>query len=895
MGPAEDEILYRRMAFPGRGKHGKEGVKDGGEKIGERKEGEKGKEGEGGKEEGEFVVEQGAEGKERDESREEVEGRDEGDVRAGEVVEGEEGGEKRIGDSALRGLKQRVLGIRKVLGSHDIGLGRSSGDQNTVVQVDSGAMRFRMPTKREFGFFAWEFLVVVALVALLRRGVARTLRWLHARLGGGRGLRPGARIVPYENSVFECMQRPLEFISIFMVGTALAEVVSRPLAAAGLLRYIKKARELGVIFAATWFLLRWIDRIKTRFAADRRIDKAQVDATSRISTVATTLIALLISLDTIGINIQTVLAFGGIGGVAIGFAGREIISNFFGGFMIYITRPFTVGEWIRSIESQAVNGTVEDIGWYLTRVRTWDKRPLYIPNSRFSTLIIENPSRMTNRRIVHTVHVRIEDMPVVHDIIREIQSFLMSHPGLDPKQHRLVYVDGFDEFSVKLWISCYTKSVFLYDFRGIQQQILLDSYGIIRTHGARIATITTRDVRHGGNPDIYGPLGTAARGRDDARQEYLVGDRNSSSNGNGTGTGNGKVKSDESTINFDSLGDGRRPVPLFGDGEGPRDVPVFASLWDNEKTDFFSIESGVRSNDQDSTRKAETDKRSDATHTKAAESTKSKEHSELSGKQAKAASNSDVEKSKQASSNRNADAKVPKNHQAMEQHRATEAHTSGTKNEDKTTQVRTGATHSAGSGSTVPEERRMKFSAAPRRGLEHVARQGSSSKKDDKEVGSATSTGSQGSTKEKRETVTASRTKGGTSGTVNQNDAADVDRKGEEGSHKKEGVSITSHTHRSGEPREMKISAAPPHRAASGTIARKRIDERLKETSSATDSRAPTTSQSARDSQVSEKEIGNDTERKAPVKVEEGRMKISKAPSRPKEAESKGERKGQSG
>ena len=65
----------------------------------------------------------------------------------------------------------------------------------------------------------------------------------------------------------------------------------------------------------------------------------------------------------IGIYVQTVLASAAIGGVAIDFAGREMISNFFGGFMIYVNRPFTVCEWIRNIKEEELNGTVEDIGW----------------------------------------------------------------------------------------------------------------------------------------------------------------------------------------------------------------------------------------------------------------------------------------------------------------------------------------------------------------------------------------------------------------------------------------------------------------------------------------------------------------------------------------------------
>lgn len=367
----------------------------------------------------------------------------------------------------------------------------------------------RLPSRRETITMAGEMAFVIAVLLLLRAGVSSVLRWVHARLSSASG-QDRRSTVPYEASIFECMQRPLEFLSVFTVGTALAEVVSRPLAATGLLRQIRSVRELGVIIAATWFLLRWIDRIRSRFAADKRIDKSQVDATARFATVATFVVSLLISLDTMGVNVQAVLAFGGIGGVAIGFAGREIISNFFGGFMIYVTRPFTVGEWIRCIEEAQLNGTVEDIGWYLTRVRTWDKRPLYIPNSRFSTLIVENGSRMDNRRIVHTLHLRLEDVPVVKKIVTEMGQVLMQHPGLDPKQHRMVYVDSFDDYSIRVWFSCYTKSVFLYDFRDIQQQLLLSFYDIIRSSGAQLASRNTRDMRPGANTDQYGPFGPYA-------------------------------------------------------------------------------------------------------------------------------------------------------------------------------------------------------------------------------------------------------------------------------------------------------------------------------------------------------------------------------------------------
>jgi MscS family membrane protein len=377
---------------------------------------------------------------------------------------------------------------------------------------------------RNWSAFLSQLTLVVALLILLRYGVNRSLRWLYKRF---QSVDPKGTTLPFEDSVFECMQRPLEIFAVTLVGTYMAEAVSRPLAATGIIKYLHPLRELGIIIATTTFLLRWVDKIRLRFlrAPDsqrRGIDQAQVDAVSRIASVATVIVALLISLDTFGVNIQAVLAFGGIGGVAIGFAGREVISNFFSGFMIYLTRPFTVGEWIRSInEDDPIDGFVEDIGWYLTRVRTWEKRPLYIPNSKFSTLIIENPSRMTNRRIKKSLHLRIEDMHVVKSVVDDIRTMLVSHPDLDPKQHRMVYVEGFTEFSCNLWLSCYTKQVFLESYMRTQQDIMLRIHEILRKHGARLATTLVRDLRDGTNPDIYG---AAARLRS-------IGSENDSSSG----------------------------------------------------------------------------------------------------------------------------------------------------------------------------------------------------------------------------------------------------------------------------------------------------------------------------------------------------------------------------
>ena len=71
--------------------------------------------------------------------------------------------------------------------------------------------------------------------------------------------------------------------------------------------------------------------------------------------------------------------------------------------MVYLDRPFKVGDWIRSPDKD-IEGTVEKIGWRLTTIRTFDKRPLYVPNQVFTNVSVQNPSRMSHRRIYEKAH-----------------------------------------------------------------------------------------------------------------------------------------------------------------------------------------------------------------------------------------------------------------------------------------------------------------------------------------------------------------------------------------------------------------------------------------------------------------------------------------------------------
>ena len=154
--------------------------------------------------------------------------------------------------------------------------------------------------------------------------------------------------------------------------------------------------------------------------------------------------------------------------------------------MIFVDRPFKIGDWICSPDQQ-IEGTVENIGWRLTRIRTFDRRPLFVPNSVFSTISLENPSRMTNRRIRQQVHLRYEDFDKIEDLTTDIYKMLQEHPEIDINRPSYVHIIKFTSASVEVEIYTFTKITDWLKFQAIQEKVLIKVLRIIHEHGCKIA------------------------------------------------------------------------------------------------------------------------------------------------------------------------------------------------------------------------------------------------------------------------------------------------------------------------------------------------------------------------------------------------------------------------
>lgn len=253
-------------------------------------------------------------------------------------------------------------------------------------------------------------------------------------------------------------------------------------------------RSLGTVAFFVWFCVNFIREAESALTKPRPGRPAQdpttVKAISQLLRVAVIVTATLVLMQTFNIPVSGVVATGGAGAIVAGLAAKDWIANFFGGFMIFLDRPFKIGDWIRSPDKE-IEGTVEQIGWRLTRIRTFDKRPLYVPNAVFSTISLENPSRMTNRRIKTTVGLRYQDAAKLKTILEQVEEMLKNHPEIDTNMTLFVRMVEFGPSSLNFLIYTFTKTTNWVKFQAIQQDVFLKIIDIITENGAECAFPTT--------------------------------------------------------------------------------------------------------------------------------------------------------------------------------------------------------------------------------------------------------------------------------------------------------------------------------------------------------------------------------------------------------------------
>ncbi len=273
------------------------------------------------------------------------------------------------------------------------------------------------------------------------------------------------------------------------------QIIMQKFPAFSIFSFIIPLRNIGIVCCLSWWLFRWKAWLFKVFSKRLRkstfpIDSSLIEMSGKVLNIVIFCVAFLIVMQIFGLDIVPFVTFGGIGTAAIAFAAQGLIANYVNGFMIYATRPFTVGDLIE-IPEKGIIGNVEEIGWCLTSIRTLYKKPIFVPNSLFSSTLLINISKMKHRCFHDTISIRYDDISKLPAILEEIQDLFKKHPKVDQNLPIFVVFKEFGSYSLDIETRAYVTTPLYQKFVEVKQKILLEIHRIITSHSAEIAYPTT--------------------------------------------------------------------------------------------------------------------------------------------------------------------------------------------------------------------------------------------------------------------------------------------------------------------------------------------------------------------------------------------------------------------
>lgn len=213
---------------------------------------------------------------------------------------------------------------------------------------------------------------------------------------------------------------------------------------------------------------------KAREKAKRQYDDATVEFGLKIVRVIIYIIAAFIILTILNININGLIAGLGIGGLIVTLAAQDTAKNLFGGLVIFLDKPFSVGDWI---QMDNFEGTIEDITFRTTRIRTFENSLVNVPNSIISDSSVINWSKMEQRR--YKINIRLEfttDVEKLKDLKNKILDMLHEREGIIDDSI-IVKFDNINENGINMLIYTYTDSV---DYSSYLSEVENINYKIIK-------------------------------------------------------------------------------------------------------------------------------------------------------------------------------------------------------------------------------------------------------------------------------------------------------------------------------------------------------------------------------------------------------------------------------
>ncbi len=344
------------------------------------------------------------------------------------------------------------------------------------------------------GITLWQYLLafILIILALFARRMATlflnrfVLPWT-SRLGG-----------IYTGRIISALVQPLSaLLGLFGIFLAI-KVLTFPLDGAPEAvvspELVNQSFQVAIAGIVVWALTRLID-VLGLFLRERAeendlpVDVPVIPLLQKSLKIFVAVVGGLLVIQHMGYPIASLLGGLGIGGLAVALAAQDTLANVFGSIIVFTDKPFKVGDWV---EIGDVEGFVESIGFRSTRIRTWAKSLVTLPNKTIANSRIENWSAMPLRRVSYTLCVAYEaSSEQVKQLVDKIEQAVTHHPGVDQTFH-LVSFKGFGESGLEIMLYYFTRSTAWTEHMRVRQEVNLEIMQLLDELGLSVAVPSRR-------------------------------------------------------------------------------------------------------------------------------------------------------------------------------------------------------------------------------------------------------------------------------------------------------------------------------------------------------------------------------------------------------------------
>lgn len=300
---------------------------------------------------------------------------------------------------------------------------------------------------RYLGLYAWQLIgiFVISLLAFLLHKflsfifkkviIGLILRFAHARLAGkyiGPVARPLSLLIVFY------------FISIF-VPILLLNHPKGEAYVIGAIKILLPFFAMVVFYKLVDVLIAYLRKLAER--TESTLDDQLVPLLSKALKVFVVAVGVLFILDNFNFNITALITGLGIGGFALALAAQDMLKNFFGSIMIFMDRPFQVGDWV---VGDGIDGDIEEVGFRATRIRTFHNSLTYVPNGILADMTIDNMGMRKYRRYKTYLAVTYDTPPdVLEAYVSGLRKIVDNHPSTR-KDYYNIFVNTFNSSSIDI-------------------------------------------------------------------------------------------------------------------------------------------------------------------------------------------------------------------------------------------------------------------------------------------------------------------------------------------------------------------------------------------------------------------------------------------------------------